>query len=407
MNKFKEFFSRPYGVMGLVLLMYFVKVAVKLSLGHQAHSPVLTADGFHNASDIPEALFVILTVYLSTRPPNRRFPWGFVDAESLFGLFVGAGLCLMAAKIAIESLGVLGGMIAYQLKFTDASPDIPIKMGGNEGWLIVAVMCVSAGLSFLVSAYQIRVGRKTGHSAVEADGMETRSDGMIEVAACVGLSAEHLFQAAWIEYLLSLVIVGLMIRAGLEIIRKSLKILLRESIGLEHDNAIKKIVEGTVGVFAVRKFRSYMVGNRVVLDMKLESSADAEGQYILKHGIAPRITAYLKAQEFTEAEYAIRFDPVSSESRRIAIALRANHDRVADSLEDTTHLVIADDEQGVLHHPTSYDAPDSVDRVIELLKLKRVQTIYFFDPKLDAIAIQDAGIEVDTAISFVPSNLGL
>ncbi|HNH75426.1 MAG TPA: cation transporter, partial [Candidatus Obscuribacter sp.] len=73
-GNWRERLYNPYTVMWLVVLMYTIKVATKLSAGYLTNSPVFISDGYHNLSDILQAFAVMVVVYMARRPPNTDYP---------------------------------------------------------------------------------------------------------------------------------------------------------------------------------------------------------------------------------------------------------------------------------------------------------------------------------------------
>ena len=110
MKRIKCFLLSPYTVMGAVVFMYIVKAIVKITIGHQVNSPAITGDGFHNVSDIPEALFVIAAVFVSRLPPSEHYPMGRKNIESLVEVFVGAGLAFVALFTVLRGMS---GILSY------------------------------------------------------------------------------------------------------------------------------------------------------------------------------------------------------------------------------------------------------------------------------------------------------
>ena len=105
----KRFVTSPFTVMVLVLVMYIVKVAVKLSVGGYVNSPMITGDGWHNVADIFEALVVIGALVISRLPKSEDYQFGRMGIESLFSVLVGGWLCIMALNIGAHSVfGLIG-----------------------------------------------------------------------------------------------------------------------------------------------------------------------------------------------------------------------------------------------------------------------------------------------------------
>lgn len=103
-RKIKSFLLHPQGAMTIVVLMYLVKVAAKLAIGAKIHSPMISGDGWHNASDIAEALVVMAMVGIAGLKETSEYPFGRKNAENIAALGIGIGLFVVAANLFAKSV---------------------------------------------------------------------------------------------------------------------------------------------------------------------------------------------------------------------------------------------------------------------------------------------------------------
>ncbi|MBL0185992.1 MAG: cation transporter [Candidatus Obscuribacter sp.] len=200
----KQRLYSPYVAMWLVVLMYCIKTVTKLGAGYVTNSPVFISDGYHNLADILQALAVMVVVYLARRPANAEYPLGKSNIEFFSSLAIGLSLLVLGLQFALQSLvGLLHYLPSADLWLRAYLP-LPehkplLSDASTYPWLI-SIMAISGALSWVVSRYQIAVGRATGHTSLVADGEETASDGRIELIALVGIISQPLFGAPWLEY---------------------------------------------------------------------------------------------------------------------------------------------------------------------------------------------------------------
>lgn len=399
----------PYTVMIIVVIMYVVKVVCKLSIGLHINSPMITGDGFHNITDIVQALFVIVAVAVSRMPPSEKYPFGRKNIESIFSVVVGVSLCVMALKIGWESIKILSQYIGVLLGMVRPF-ESPLKMGNQYVTWVVAITLGSTLLSVIVGRFQIQAGKAAGHEALIADGKETLSDGRIEAATFIGILGEYLFHAPWIEYPFAIVVAGLMIHTGVEISLYGYRALLQRTIGSNHDKAMKALTVSMPGVTDVADLRSFRVGPKAIVIAKVLTHADARASRLLKHGIATHVTDYLLAHDFEEVELFIRFDRPDPKRERRAVAVRVRGDErsVATSLEDATHFIVCDMEFDCVSRATVHEAAALPGSVLEFLQTKKVSSLLLFDPSAnDQLLFQQSGIELRLVYSAQLSTLGL
>ena len=146
-----------------------VTALVQLLLIVATGSVALLADTVHNFSDALTAVPLFIAFRLSRRPANRRYTYGYRRAEDLAGLFVIAMITLSAVIAAFEAVDRL----------------IHPRPPEHLGWLFAAGLIGFAG-NELVAIYRLRVGRRIGSAALEADGHHARADGFTSLAVALG-----------------------------------------------------------------------------------------------------------------------------------------------------------------------------------------------------------------------------
>ncbi len=393
----------PYLVMTIVISMYVVKVCAKLSIASVVHSPVLAGDGLHNLADIAQALIVILTVFYA-RQPSDAYPFGRKSAESLLSLFIVAGLLFTAGVLVLNSIDKLLGL---ELDLPHFLKTEKLAIQPQYLWVLIAITLGSFLLSLIVSRYQVTAGKATGDGAVVSDGQETLGDGWIELATFFGVIGEYLWHIAWLEYVLSLVVAGLIIRTAYEIGAPAKAELLKKSIGREYEDEITRIVNSGRGA-RLLELKTFRVGSSTAICiLKIETDAQtAEAMYYQKHGFVARIVAYLKSAGFTDADYYVRFEHKVGSEERYAYGIIKTKGAIviAPALKDATHFRICD----VMHGKCirAFDEEKQPDPVKQLTDHK-VSTCYFLDPRLSDAAMLPSGINYKSVPYYALAVLGI
>ena len=381
-----KFFRSPYGVMSVVLVMYVAKVIAKIGVGTYVSSPMILGDGYHNIADIFEALLIIATVILARRPENEEYPFGRKNAESIMATVIGGGLLCMAAKLGLQAIfGLASWIPGVETRIAAVNPFAheSLLMGRQYFWWVFGVTTSSLALSFIVGRYEIAVGKKTGHDSLIADGKETLSDGMIELATVAGVLGEYLFNEPHIEYLFTLVVAVKMAQTGKEILLRGLDTLLQRSIGKEHESVIRTIAMATHGVVDVAEIKTYRVGPKALVIMKLISRANITTQKLIKHGIVARIVTYLREKEFADGGFFIRFDPPDMTPHRIGYAIfrgpalqQGGHAvTITGTLAAATHLRVCDVVDGEIVRWKDVLLPPTIEARDALMRARRVQEL--------------------------------
>lgn len=207
-------------------------------------SVALLADTIHNFSDALTAVPLFIAFRLSRRPATRRYTYGYRRAEDLAGVFVIAMIALSAVIAAYQAIDRL----------------IHPRPMTNIGWLFLAGLIGFAG-NELVALYRIRVGRRIGSAALEADGYHARTDGFTSLAVVLGalgaLAGSELADPI-VGLLITVAIVFVLKSAAVDIYRR-----LMDAVDPDLVTAAEQSLASTPGVVAVEGVRLRWVGHRV------------------------------------------------------------------------------------------------------------------------------------------------
>lgn len=146
-----------------------VTAAVQLVVVLLSGSVALLSDMVHNFADALTALPLGLSFWLSRRPPNDRYTYGYARSEDLAGVFIVA--------VIVASSGIAAWQAVERLLHPRGVHLI--------AWVIVAGIAGFAG-NELVAMYRVRVGRRIGSAALVADGLHARADGLTSLAVVAG-----------------------------------------------------------------------------------------------------------------------------------------------------------------------------------------------------------------------------
>lgn len=406
MKALKSALTNPFVVMWLVVSMYLVKAICKIGLGSQINSPMIAGDGFHNLADILEALAVIAVIWVAKRPVTNDYPFGRKNIEFFTSLAIGGSLLILAVQFAVKSMvGLLAiwPNVDHGVRAILPLPEhVPLVMNATTLPWVLAITIGSVMASFLVSRYQITIGRKCGHASMIADGEETASDGRIELITLAGVVGEYVFSAPWLEYPLGLLIAIAIARTGWELFRGGARVLLQHSIGAEHEEEIRKRCMRMAGVLALDSLKTFQIGSTAVCIMTITTEHRTGTLAQLKYGVEHHVRKYLLEAGFKDCEINLRFEKPEPARHRIAYAAVAQGDQlcIAPDVESATHVIVCDLENGMVVRTKEEAKPQNL---VEYLKRKRVVRLYLFHADPPALP----GVEVASSTSYQPKLLGL
>jgi cation diffusion facilitator family transporter len=134
-------------------------------------SVALLADSLHNFGDVFTTVGLWIAFVASRRSADRRYTFGYDRFEDLVGVVIVLIIAASAALAGFESVRAL----FHHRKVTAIGAGIAAALVGVVGNEVVA-------------QYKLRVGRKIGSVALEADGVHSRTDGFVSAGAVVGLA---------------------------------------------------------------------------------------------------------------------------------------------------------------------------------------------------------------------------
>jgi len=268
-------------VLGLTALVQALVVA-------SSGSVALLGDTLHNFSDALTALPLWVAFSLGRRPPTRRFTYGYGRAEDLAGVFVVAVVALSGALTAWQSIERLVHPQHVQ-HLPAVMAAAVVGMAGNE----------------IVAQCRLRVGRRIGSAALEADGLHARTDGVASLAVLLGAVGVAL-GAQWADpvvgLLISVLIFLVLIRTAGSIGQRLLDAV--DPALVSQAEHILRHVDGVIGVGDVR---IRWVGHQLHAEIRLV--VDRGLSVVAAHDIAERAYHELLHQLPRLSDAIVHTDP--------------------------------------------------------------------------------------------------
>jgi cation diffusion facilitator family transporter len=217
-----------------------LQLAVALASG----SVAVLADTIHNAADASTAIPLWLAFWVSRKPSNARYTYGYGRAEDLAGVFVLLMIVGSAIVAAWESLQ----------KLVDPRP---IE---HLGWVAAAGVLGCIG-NEMVAQYRIRVGQRIGSAALVADGYHARTDGLTSLAVVLGAGG------VWLGFPRADPIVGLLITFAILLVLKDATIQmwrrLMDAVDPQLVQQATEAARGAAGVQEVSQLRARWIGHTI------------------------------------------------------------------------------------------------------------------------------------------------
>ena len=274
-------------VLFYILILNIAVALAKVIYGTMTKTTSMVADGYHSFSDGTSNIVGLIGIWIASKPPDAKHPYGHQKVETLSTIFISILLFFVSFEIIVG---------AYD-KFIN-----PIEPAINIGSFVV--MIVTLAINLFVVRYETKQGEKLKSSILISDAKHTQSDVYVSLSVIVSLIAIKLGFPI-VDSIVSVFIGILIFKAGLEILVNAINVLLDASI-LNPDQVCNKVLEHPEVVYC-HKIRTRGKENQIMIDLHI----GIEENLTIKHGheIAHDIEYMLMSEFEGVSEVIIHLEP--------------------------------------------------------------------------------------------------
>ncbi len=279
-------------VLWIVLFLNYFVCAMKLTVGYLARSASMVADGFHSLSDGSSNIVGLVGMRVAAQPVDKDHPYGHAKFETLTAI----GIAAMLFFVAIEIL-----KSTWERLWNPVAPTV--------GPLQFAVMIGTMVINFLVTRYESSRGRALKSEVLTSDAAHTMTDLYVSASVLISLLAVKLGYPV-VDLLASLVIAVLIVKAGIEIVTASSRVLCDAAV-LEPDE-VAAVVGQIDGVDSCSKIRTRGREDQTYLDLHVQVAKEMDLSGV--HDLTHEIDMKLKSHFANIAETAVHIEPAAKSS---------------------------------------------------------------------------------------------
>ena len=207
-------------VIGIVANL--VLVGFKAAVGLVSNSIAIVLDAVNNLSDALSSIITIVGTKLAGKPADRKHPYGYGRIEHVTAFIVSAIVLYAGITALIESVKKI-----IEPESTNYSAVTIIV-------LVVAII-VKLGLGMFVKAQ----GRKVKSDALVASGVDALNDVLLSVSVLAS-AVIHMIWGVSLEAYVGILVSVMIIKTGVELIRKSIDDMIGTRVESEFAKQIKK-----------------------------------------------------------------------------------------------------------------------------------------------------------------------
>ncbi len=231
--------------------------SLKLIIGLLTGSLGILAEAAHSGLDLVAALMTFFAVRVADRPADATHNYGHEKVENLSAFFEAALLMFTAVWVIYEA--------GRRLLFHEGHVEVSL-------WAFV-VMLISIVVDFTRSRILLRVARKLGSQALEADALHFSTDIWSSAIVIVGLLVVYLTTLfhlpAWLNLADAVAALGvsvIVIWVSLRLAKDTIDVLLDRAPS-EQVTQLQTQIEKVEGVTEVRRIRMRRAGNKLFADI--------------------------------------------------------------------------------------------------------------------------------------------
>ena len=198
--------------------------AFKAIVGLITNSIAITLDAVNNASDAVSSIVTVVGTKLAAKSPDYKHPYGHGRIEYLSAMIISAIILYAGVTSLIESIKKI---------ITPVTPDYT-----TISLIIVAVAVVT---KILLGRYVQSVGKKVNSGSLEASGKDALLDSVISASTLVA-AIIYLTAGISLEAYLGAIISIIIIKAGIDMMRETISLLLGERIENDFSVGIKRAI---------------------------------------------------------------------------------------------------------------------------------------------------------------------
>ena len=223
----------------ILIIIFVINISVALVKGIYGlltNSLSMTTDALHSLFDSTSNIIGIVGISMASKPPDKEHPYG----HSKFETFASIGIAILLFATCFQVLRE-----AIDRFLNPIVPEITT--------LSFVIMGITLAINIGISAYEYIIGKKLNSSILVADSMHTRSDVYASIGVILGFIAVRMgYPLA--DPVIAVLITGLIVLTGLEIMKESSGVLLDKA--LIEESVIRRLAESVEGVCNCHRVRT-------------------------------------------------------------------------------------------------------------------------------------------------------
>jgi cation diffusion facilitator family transporter len=239
------------------LISNIVLTILKIVVGTLFHSPVLLADGYHNAGDVIASGAALTSMRISKRPADEDHPYGHGKAEVISSAIVGIILIIAALYIAYESI-----------KAFFHEPE-------KASLIAFITALISLVWKLILYVYTIKIGKRTNSKGLIATAYDHLADVYASIAAVLGIGLALVGEFTNIHILTygdpiaGIIVTILVFKLAYGMLIEAIDTLMEKSVSRDTLNHFETLILTIPEVKRIDRLRAREHGHYVLVDLRV------------------------------------------------------------------------------------------------------------------------------------------
>ena len=251
-----------------IIVNVFLSV-FKLFAGIFGNSAAMVADAIHSITDLFSTVVAIIGIKLAGQKPDANHPYGHERFECVATL-------ILASLISVVGVGI--GWAGVQMIISGQYNEI-----GLPGMLAMVAAIVSIIVKESVYWYMRAVAKKIDSSALMADAVHSRADGLSSIGSFIGILGARIGFPI-LDSVAAIVICLFILKTAIGIFIDAIGRLTDKACDGETLDAMRNVILAQDAVEGIDQLKTRLAGNRIYVDVDICVNSSATVKEA--HGIA-------------------------------------------------------------------------------------------------------------------------
>jgi cation diffusion facilitator family transporter len=266
--------------------------AIKIVAGFISGSLAVVADGIDSSSDIITSIITLITARILTKPPNKKYPYGYEKADTIATKLLSFVIFFAGAQLLIA---------AIKKMISGAHKEMPST-------LAIYITVISILGKLFLAFHQTRIGKKTGSSMLIANGKNMQNDVLISGSVLLGLISIFLFKMPILDTIFAMLVSLWVLWVAFKIFREASLVLMDGTQDCTIYNRIFEAIDAVEGAHHPHRVRARNIGHKIMIAIDLE----VDGGLTLNnaHEIAHKVEQSIKDRIENVFDVVIHLEPL-------------------------------------------------------------------------------------------------